>query len=88
MSATRRISRFLGWIGIGCIAFSWVVVLVPKHYADLGGVLDRIGPLGMVIALGTVALPTIAAIRGSKRWLAVTAAGVITLGVLIGIALD
>ena len=81
-------SSLLGWSGVACVALTWAVLLVPKTYVHLSRALDRIAYLGPIIALGMVALPTIAAKRGSKWWLAVTATGAITLAVVIGIALD
>src|SRR5208282_402493 len=67
-----------GWIGVACIAFYWLIMLVPRRVVNLGPVLDVIGPFGWIILLGMIVLPIVAARRRSKWWFAVAAAGAIT----------
>ena len=73
----RRIT-LLGWLGVGCIAFYWLIMLTPTKAVNFGPALDVIGPFGWLILLGMVVLPIVAVWRGSRWWLAGAAAGVIT----------
>jgi hypothetical protein len=75
MSAGRYQTRFLGWIGIACIAFTWLAMLAPKRISVLDPVLEVVGPLQWIIPLAMIAL---AARNASKRWLVVSAVGAIT----------
>ena len=70
--------NILGWLGVGCIAFYWLIMLTPRRIVNFGPALDAIGPLGWLILLGMVLMPFVAAWRGSRWWFAVVAAGVIT----------
>ncbi len=88
MKLLRNRSNALGWIAIACIAFMWLLMLAPKSMKVLLPVFDKIGPFFWLVPLAMIVLPVIAARRGSKWWLAVTAAGVITLGAALRIALD
>ena len=54
----------------------------------LFSVFGRIGPFYWLLPLAMIPLPIVAATRGSKRWLSVTAAGVFTLGAFLRIVLD
>ena len=78
-SSQHRGISILGWIGVACIAFYWVIMLVPRRVVNLGRVLDVIGPFGWLILLGMIVLPIIAARRRSKWWFVAAAAGAITL---------
>jgi|HubBroStandDraft_4_1064222.scaffolds.fasta_scaffold584295_2 hypothetical protein len=78
MRLSLRQTNILGWIGVTCIAFTWLLLLVPKLIKALEPVLDAIGPLQWLIVLAMIVLPAIAAKRGSKWWLAAAAAGVVT----------
>jgi hypothetical protein len=80
-------SNPLGWIAIACMAFMWLLMLAPKSMRVLLPVFDKLGPFFWLVPLAMIVLPVIAAKRGSKWWLAVTAAGVITLGAVLRIAL-
>ncbi len=88
MKLLRNRSNALGWIAIACIAFMWLLMLAPKSMKVLLPLFDKIGPFFWLVPLAMIVLPVIAARRGSKWWLAVTAAGVITLGAALRIALD
>ncbi len=88
MKLFRNRNNALGWIAIACIAFMWLLMLAPKSMKVLLPVFDKIGPFFWLVPLAMIVLPVIAARRGSKWWLAVTAAGVITLGAAVRIALD
>ena len=84
--ATPRHSwaNILGWIALGCVLFWWLPFVLPKRIArPLLAVFDLIGPFQWLLLLVMVVLPIMAAKRGSKWWLCVGAAGVITFGVLI-----
>ena len=83
----RRGINIPGWIGAVCIAFMWLLMLAPKSMRVLLPVFDKLGPLSWVY-LAMIVLPLIAAKRGSRWWLAVTAAGVMTLVAALRIALD
>ena len=78
MRSSLRPSNVLGWIGVACIAFIWLILLVPKLIKALQPALDAIGPLQWLIVLAMIVLPAIAAKRGSKWWLVVAAAGALT----------
>jgi len=67
-----------GWIGIACITFYWLIILVPRRVVNFNPVLDVIGPFGWLILLGMIVLPIIAARRRSKWWFAAAGAGAIT----------
>ncbi len=78
MSLSRRQINIPGCIGVACIAFTWLLLLVPKLIRALRPVLDALGPFQWLIVLAMIVLPTVAAKRGSKWWLAVAAVGAIT----------
>ena len=67
-----------GWLGVACIAFYWLIMLVPKRIANFGPSLDVIGAFGWIILLGMIVLPIAAVRRGSKWWLAAIGAGAFT----------
>ena len=68
-----------GWLGVACIAFYWLIILIPRRIVNLGPALEVIGPFGWLIVLGMIVLPIVAAKRGSKWWLSAAAVGAITL---------
>jgi len=78
MNSPQRRVNVLGWLGVVCIVFYWLIILTPKRIVNFGPALDVIGPFGWLILLGMVVLPIVAAWRGSRWWLAATGAGVIT----------
>lgn len=69
----------MGWIGIACILFGWILVLAPNSVAVIAPILEKIGPLSWLILIAMVALPVYAAKRESKWWWAVVALGAITI---------
>jgi hypothetical protein len=78
MAEVRRGIAILGWAGVLCLAICWIVRLAPEIADAL--FLSTFGKFILLgIFLAAAVLPTIAAIRGSKWWLVVAAAGVITL---------
>jgi hypothetical protein len=79
-------SNVLGWIAIACMAFMWFLMLAPKFVGALLPAFE--GPFFWLVPLAMIVLPVIAAARGSKWWLTVTAAGVITLSAFLRIVLD
>jgi hypothetical protein len=70
----------------------WLEMLVPKfmaaHFSVLERVLVRIGPYFWFVPLAMILLPTVAAIRGSRWWLAVTAFSIATFVVFLRIVFD
>jgi len=88
MKLLRHRSDVLGWVAFACTAMMWLFILRPRSMRPLLPVFGWLGPLFWVVPLTMIVLPVIAAKQGSKWWLAVTAAAVITLVVVIGIALD
>jgi hypothetical protein len=66
----------------------WLEILVPNTMKVLSPVFERIGPFYWLLPLAMILLPIIAATRGSKWWLTVTAAGIFTLGAFLRIVLD
>jgi O-antigen/teichoic acid export membrane protein len=72
-----------GLLGVVCIAFYWMILLVPRRVLRLDPVLEVIGPFGWLMVLGMILLPIVAAKRGSKWWFAVAAVGAITLADLL-----
>ena len=86
--AHRRIN-IPGWIAVACLLFVWSVILLPKSMMKpLLPVFGKIGPFFWLIPLAMILLPMAAAKRGSKWWLAVTAAAIITFGVFLRMVLD
>ncbi len=77
-SSRHRGISISGWIGVACIAFYWLIMLLPRR-VNLGPLLDFIGPFGWLMLLAMIVLPVIAARRRSKWWFAAVAAGAITL---------
>jgi hypothetical protein len=77
MTEVRRYGALIGLLGVLCIGLFWLALLVPERADAL------LRPYGLYVwfgvLLGAVILPTVAALAGSKRWLIVTALGVITL---------
>jgi hypothetical protein len=78
MAEARRHSTIIGWLGVLCLVPYWTARFAPDvadTYASSSfGTFAVFGAL-----LAGVLLTTIAAIRGSKWWLVVVAAGAITL---------
>lgn len=82
---THRRASIVGLIGMAFLLFMWAEMLFPKSMAVLLPVLDKIGPFYWLVPLATILLPTVAARRGSKWWLAVTTAAIVTLVVFLRI---
>jgi hypothetical protein len=76
-----------GWIGVACLLFVWSAILLPKSVKPLLPVFDKIGPFSWLLPLAMIALPIVAARRGSKWWWAVTAAAIITLFAFLRVVL-
>jgi hypothetical protein len=78
MAEVRRRGTTLGWLGVCCLAIFGTARFAPE-IADTFA-LSTFGKLLVFGSLLTgVLLTTIAAIRGSKWWLVVVAAGAFTL---------
>jgi hypothetical protein len=88
MSLSKRQANVAGGIAVACLVFMWVEMLIPSAMKVLLPVFDRIGPFYWLLPLAMILLPIMAAKRGSKWWLSVTAAGVVTFGVFLRIVLD
>lgn len=88
MSTRLLRSSVLGSIGLACAVVMWLEMLVPKFMAAHFSVLERIGPYYWFLPLAMILLPTVAAIRGSRWWLAVTALSIATFVVFLRIVLD
>jgi hypothetical protein len=86
-ASPHRIS-VLGSIGLACVVVMWLEMLVPKFVTTHFSVLERIGPYYWFLPLAMILLPTVAAIRGSRWWLAVTALSIATFVVFLRIVLD
>jgi hypothetical protein len=69
----------LGWLGVLCLVVFWVVRVGPEIADDLFGVSSAGKFIVLGIFLAAAVLPIIAAAKGSKWWLVVAAAGIITL---------
>jgi len=75
--------KILGWIGLGCVVLWWLPFVLPKRIAKpLATGFEVIGPFQWILLVAMVVLPVMAAKRGSKWWLSVSAAGVITFVVI------
>lgn len=80
MSAWSRssYSNLIGSVGLLCVALFCLALWGPPERIDA-----LLRPYGLYVAFGlllaAILLPSIAAITGSKRWLFVTAFGVVTL---------
>ena len=85
---SKRQADVAGWIAVACLVFMWLEMLLPHAMEVLYPVFGRIGPFYWLLPLAMILLPIVAATRGSKRWLSVTAAGVFTLGAFLRIVLD
>jgi hypothetical protein len=84
--ATPRYARanILGSIGLGLLVLWWLPFLLPKRISKpVVTASGSIGPFWWLLLLGMVVLPIMAARRGSKWWLSVGVAGVITWVVII-----
>jgi len=92
MSIQLRRSSVLGLIGLACVVVMWMQMLAPKfmaaHFSVLDSFFERIGPYYWFLPLAMILLPTVAAIRGSRWWLAVTALSIATFVVFLRIVLD
>jgi len=92
MSIQLRRSGVLGLIGLACVVVMWMQMLAPKfmaaHFSVLDSFFERIGPYYWFLPLAMILLPTVAAIRGSRWWLAVTALSIATFVVFLRIVLD
>jgi len=88
MSTQLLRSSVLGSIGLACVVVMWLEMLVPKFMAAHFSVLERIGPYYWFLPLAMILLPTVAAIRGSRWWLAVTALSIATFVAFLRIVLD
>ena len=73
MAEAQR-GKILGWLGVLCLAIFWFVRLAPEIADDLFGVSSAGKFILFGIFLAAAVLPTIAAAKGSKWWLAVAAA--------------
>ena len=78
MAETKR-GRILGWLGVFCFAMLLMVRLAPQIADDLFGVSAAGKFIALGIFLAAAVLPTIAAAKGSKWWLVVAAASLVTL---------
>jgi hypothetical protein len=85
---SKRQANVAGWLAVACLVFMWLEMLVPNTMDRRFPVFGRIGPFYWLLPLAMILLPLIAAIRGSKWWLSVTVAGVVTLGAFLSILLD
>jgi hypothetical protein len=85
---SKRQANVAGWLAVVCLVFMWLEMLVPNTMDLLFPVFGRIGPFYWLLPLAMILLPLIAAVRGSKWWLSVTVAGVVTLGAFLSIVLD
>ena len=85
---SKRQANVAGWIAVACLVFMWLEMLLPHAMASLFPVFGRIGPFYWLLPLAMILLPIVAATRGSKWWLSVTAAGVFTLGAFLRVVLD
>jgi hypothetical protein len=85
---SKRQANVAGWIALACLVFMWLEMLVPNTMKLLFPVFERIGPFYWLLPSAMILLPMIAAKRGSKWWLSVTVAGVVTLGGFLLIVLD
>ena len=65
--------------GVLCLGIFWAVRVAPEIADNLFGVSSAAKFVVFGIFLAAVVLPTIAAAKGSKWWLAVAAAGLVTL---------
>ena len=66
----------------------WSAILIPTSMKVLLPVFDKIGPFSWLVPLAMILLAMVAAKRGSKWWLAVTAAAIITFVVFLRMVLD
>ena len=80
---SQRKANILGIIGTSCLLFTLSWLLFPKSMKPLLPVLDKIGLFSWLILLGMIALPSMAAKRGSKLWWVATVAGACTFIVLL-----
>ena len=87
MSFSKRHANVVGWVAVACLVFMWLEMLIPNAMKVLLPVFDRIGPFYWLLPLAIILLPIMAAKRGSKWWLSVSA-GVVTLGAFLRIVLD
>ena len=85
---SKRQADVAGWIAVACLVYMWLEMLLPHAMEVLFPVFGRIGPFYWLLPLAMILLPIVAATRGSKWWLSVTAAGVFTLGAFLRIVLD
>ena len=85
MDFFKHYTDVAGWIAVAGLVVMWLEMLIPK---ELFPVFARIGPFYWLLPLTIILFPIIAAIRGSKWWLSVTVAGVVTLGAFLRIVLD
>jgi|SRR6266568_1221947 len=77
-------ANILGSIGLGLVVLWWLPFLLPTRISKpLVTASGSIGPFWWLLLLAMVILPVMAARRGSKWWLSVSVAGVITWVVLI-----
>jgi hypothetical protein len=78
MAEAKRQTATVGWVGVLCLAIYWTARFAPDVADTLA-----LSSFGKFVVFGSlpagVLLTTIAAIRGSKWWLVVVAAGAITL---------
>jgi hypothetical protein len=74
----RTASKVTGLLGVSCLVLFWIALLASPQRVDA-----LLRPYGLyasfAVLLSAIFLPAIAAIMGSKRWLFVTALGIITL---------
>jgi hypothetical protein len=77
MTEARRDSKIFGLVGAVCLAIFWTARFVP----DLADTF-AVSTFGKFALFGTIptaiVLATIAAVRGSKWWLALAVASVVT----------
>jgi len=60
MRLLRNRSDALGWIGIACIGFMWLLMLAPKSMRTLIPVFNLLGPFSWLVPFAMIMLPVIA----------------------------
>jgi hypothetical protein len=75
-----RNANVLGCVGLACVIVWWIPFFLPKHLMEtLFNLETLMVPVSWITVVGMFVLPVVAAKRGSKWWLVVTAASAATL---------